>query len=135
MRATSQRAGKYPWQPGEVIQVTYPFTRYVFKGYDQEDGEFERPSWKPGAEYQGEDYRGRRVFVANGDGKQIITVVSVHQPGPFPTRVFFTRKWVDPDGTTFGKNALKIKTADAFRRMVRGYAFRYRVEDGKQVVA
>lgn len=122
---------KTEYEAGAVFEVRYPFLRTVFKGYDEENGEFEQPSWKPGAEFTGEDYRGRSVYVANGEGKQIVTVVSVHQPGRFPTRVFFTRKWVTPDGVTFGKNALKIKTADAFRRMVRGYAFGYRVEDAQ----
>lgn len=112
---------------GSVHEVPYPFLRCTFTSAD-EDGPFEAPSWKPGAEY-GEDYCGRQRHVANGMGFQIVTVVGVYQPGRFPTRVFYTRKWVDPEGNTFGKNALKIKTVDAFERLIKGYAFALRIDD------
>lgn len=114
---------------GDVFTVAYPFRRILYDIGDDEGGIRQVLSWKPGAEFAGENMFGRSVCDAHGEGQQVVTVVSVHQPGSFPTRVFFTRKWVDPDGATFGKNALKIKTADAFRRMVRSYAFQYRIVD------
>jgi hypothetical protein len=50
-------------------------------------------------------------------GRQILTVVDIYKPGRFPTRVFYTMKWVTPDG----KGGLKMTTVDAFRRRALGF--------------
>lgn len=106
---------------GDVFTVVYPFSRDLYDDGDPDSG---GPSltWKPGGDVL-EDYRGRMFTRCHGEGNQEITVVSVHQPPGFPTRVFYTRKWIDPDGQRFGKNKLLIATADKFRRTVRGYAY------------
>ena len=54
-------------------------------------------------------------------------VVAAFKPGRFPTRIFFTRSFTDPDGKTFGKGALRISTLDKFRRLTRGYLIPYGV--------
>lgn len=54
-----------------------------------------------------------------------LTVVSVHRPGRFPTRVFFTRQFVTPDGKAFGKSKLHIVTVEKFRRLSSRYQIDY----------
>lgn len=51
-----------------------------------------------------------------------LDVVATFKPGRFPERVFYTRRWVDPDGREFGKTGrLLIATAGQFRRLLKGY--------------
>ncbi len=59
--------------------------------------------------------------VADAIGKQRLTVVGTYKPGTFPTRVFYVRKWVDPDGREFGKKACQTTTVNAFTALRRGY--------------
>lgn len=110
--------------PGAVLCVRHPFVRDVYRAPDPDVGD--APCWRPGT-------RGEAVApddsreVADADGAQIITVVDVHKPGKYPARVFYVRRWRDPDGKEFGSGALRIKTLQAFRRLARGYRFEYEV--------
>jgi len=103
-------------------EVRCPFVRTTY-GEQDEDGVSEVPSWRPGVNWQqvgpydSEPYH-------DGLGSVIYTVVDLHRlPRPYPARVFFTRKWVSPDGHRFGKNRLHIMTLDAFRRRLQSYKF------------
>lgn len=114
---------------GEIYRVRYPFVRcdVTLCG---EDGPYETKSWRPGVNIElcgpwGED----TDIVANGEGEMILTVVDVHKPGRFPTRVFYTRQFVSPDGHTFGKRGLRMTTVDAFKRRAAGFKLAYDVED------
>jgi hypothetical protein len=108
---------------GEVYTVSsYPFVRCVASTYDV-DGPCEFLSWKPGVVFRavgpyGEDSEG----IAHGLGQMLMTVVSTHKPGRYPARVFYTRKWVNPDGVAFGKTGLRIVTQEKFNRLAKGYA-------------
>lgn len=83
-------------------------------------------SWRPGTrdEFLPPD---STEDVADGIGSQEITVVSVHKPGRFPHRVFYTREWIDPSGKRFGKPGCRVKTLSAFRRLVSGFRYEYRL--------
>jgi hypothetical protein len=123
---------------GEVFRVKYPFVRFDFDELagDLEGGVVTVKSWKPGVEfvpvgYYGEDSEG----VCDGEGEMVLTVVDVHKPGRFPSRVFFTRSWVDPDGKAFGKGGLHIMTAQAFKRRVAGYMHEYRLRAPEEITA
>lgn len=107
---------------GQVIEVgNYPFVRTTFVGYDI-DGQFSDEGWRPGVvEFDREDYEWQKSDVADGVGAMILTVVSTHKPGKFPERVFFTRKWRDPDGKVYGRNKLFVRSEAAFTQLVRGY--------------
>jgi len=114
---------------GAVFHVRYPFVRCIATVCG-EDGPEEIPSWRPGVSIEncgpyGEDTE----CVANGEGAMILTVIDVHKPGRFPTRVFFTREFISPDGNRFGKRGLRMTTVDAFRRRAAGYQLHYEVED------
>lgn len=83
-------------------------------------------SWRPGVRSEAcapDDFE----FVADGMGAQILTVVSEHKPGRYPARIFYTRQWRSPAGKLFGKPALRIKTRQAFLRLVKGYRHDYRL--------
>lgn len=121
---------------GEIFTVPYPFVRDVYVDHDY-DGEgwqeIERPTWKPGtriethARYCGHgEYDEYSQCAADGMGSQILTVVGVYQPPSYPTRVFFTRCWRDPDGKEFGKvGKLRILAVSAFVALTRGYRHRF----------
>lgn len=103
---------------GKTYEVACPFVRDVFDWYDSE-GPTQTLTWKPGIvwEHEGD-------AIAHGMGKVIYRVVDVHTlPRPYPPRVFFTRKWVSPDGKTFGSGKLRIMTREAFARRLSGYRF------------
>ena len=109
--------------PGAFFEARYPFVRDKFTDFDA-DGPLERDTWKPGtrAEMVAPD---DSAMVADAEGSIVLTVVAVFKPGKFPTRVFFTRRWRDPDGTEFGKDALRIATVSNFYALTRGYRHEY----------
>ena len=104
---------------GETIEFSYPFIHDTFSRMD-EDGLSESKCWRPGVRQESNDHHHQESF-ADGIGQQSVTVVSVHKPGKFPQRVFFTRKWRDPSGKTFGKPNLHIISIGRFRSLIRGY--------------
>lgn len=108
---------------GEVFRFPYPFSRDTYTSVDADfDGvtTAEVPTWKVGPknEYV---YPDDTESVADAMGECVITVVSVHQPGRYPTRVFYTRTWVTPEGKAFGKTKLRVIAASAFRGWAHGY--------------
>lgn len=118
--------------PGQIFEFDYPFIEeyVVVHGYDEKTDSVTQnkvSSWRPGTIIEG-DCHGDSVAIAHGVGKQSIALVSIHRPGRFPTRVFYLRRWVTPDGKEFGKPKLLIKTASAFRTLVAGYRYPYEVE-------
>lgn len=110
---------------GSVYDFPYPFVKELYDDGDPEGGP--SLSWRPGVRFESRVIRGDGEFdevfdaVADSIGRQVITVVSTHKPGAFPTRVFFTRKWKDPQGREFGKGKLHIKSLAAFRVLIRGW--------------
>lgn len=115
---------------GEVFTVPHPFVRDTWHGLDMDEAgirEHAVPTWRPGtrAEESADPnaYYGEQsvVNVADAMGAQELTVVGVYRPGRFPTRVFYTRQWRDPDGKSFGKTKCRISTVPAFRAIVAGY--------------
>jgi len=117
-------------EAGETYEAVYPFviTRWTIYS-DGENGETtgeDIQSWRPGCHVYDNPDGG--VSVAEGIGSCLFTVISVHRPGNYPERVFYTRKWKGPDGKVFGKNDLKITTTGNFRRMLKGYRYDYDIE-------
>lgn len=112
-------------ETGKQYEVKFPFVVDVYNGYD-EGGEFQEETWKPGCrpEECGPD---DMELVADGEGEMILTIVDVHKPGKYPERVFYIRKWRDPDGKEFGAGKLHITTTPTFKRRAAGYYHAYRV--------
>lgn len=119
---------------GMDIEIVYPFVREKYTVRDN-DGSHEIDSWKPGVRAEQcapDDFED----VADGEGFQIVTVVSTHKPGKYPERVFFTRRWVDPDHKSFGKaGKLRILSVGPFRQLIRGYRHSYIVAEQKAEAA
>lgn len=106
-------------EAGEVFEFPYPFVHDTYTEYD-EDGCAELPCWKPGVRFEN-THDGDTDTIADGGGKQSLTVIGAYKPGRYPARVFFVRKWTDPRGLVFGKGALRVTTINAFRSLVKGY--------------
>lgn len=120
---------------GATFRAPYPFVRTTYTEFDQ-DGPAEVQSWKPGVVFEPLPPYGEDVdCVAEGTGEIILTVVSVHKPGHFPTRVFFTRRWRRPDGIEFGKSKCHCVTVEKFRRLARGYRFPFVIRELKKKAA
>ena len=117
---------------GQAHTVTgYPFVRYV-ANLAGDDGYYQEEGWRPGcdAEDDERDEHGysSKVFVADGTGSMVLEVVATFKPGRFPERVFYTRRWIDPDGREFGKaGTLRIATTGQFRRLLKGYRHPFEV--------
>jgi hypothetical protein len=119
---------------GATFEVRYPFLRELVSlpPDDPEGGCYETMSWRPGAKL-GEDLFSSRVHgSADGEGAMLLSVVAVCPlGGRYQARVFYTRRWRDPDGKVFGKStALRVCTLEKFRRISRGFRFEYEVVNG-----
>lgn len=124
-----KRKPRTPPAVGEVFTVPYPFSRSTYEAIDCDENGINVatvPSWKvgPTSEYVQPD---DTESVADAMGKCVLTVVSVHKPGKYPARVFFTRTWIAPDGKAFGKAKLRIATASAFAVLAGGYRHEFRL--------
>lgn len=112
----------------KTYTVDYPFCRDKAQICDEE-GFAEIDTWRPGIKFvdgpKSCPENPYTVSVADAMGKQHFSVVSIHRPGKFPTRVFFTRQWQDPDGKIFGKGKLHVTTQQAFTRLLGGYRHEY----------
>ena len=104
---------------GKAYEVRYPFVRCTFTNFD-EDGPFDDEGWRPGFEFSANKSEEGADPAADKWGKVFYSVIDVHKPGKFPTRVFYTRSWEDPDGRRFGKGTLRMVTLEKFNRMLKG---------------
>lgn len=110
--------------PGQQFEVKFPFVLDTYTRWNGGDPETEE-TWKPGCRDEGcppDDTE----LVADAEGEMILTVIDVHKPGHYPERVFYTRKWRDPDGKEFGATKLHITTTPTFKRRASGYYYPYR---------
>lgn len=110
---------------GKNYEVKFPFVGIVYNVYDH-DGLYQDEGWKPGCRSEPvhpDDFE----LVADGEGEMILTIVDIHKPGKYQERVFYARKWRDPDGKEFGSGRLHITTTTTFKRRAAGYYHAYRV--------
>ena len=108
------QAKKPAYEPGQVVEVKgYPFVRCVKTLHDF-DETWSREGWRPGCEKDIED-GGNVAYAADGLGAMLLEVVQVVKlPNGFAPRVFYVRKWRDPDGKVFGKRRCRVTTTSAF---------------------
>ncbi|MCP5080007.1 MAG: hypothetical protein GY951_18425 [Psychromonas sp.] len=108
-----------------VYSVEYPFymgdhSRYI-------DGEFVPDEvWIPGCKVV-DCPPDDAELIADAMGEMILTIVDIYKPGRYPERVFYTRKWVDPDGGKFGAGKLHITTTPTFKKRTLGYYHEYKL--------
>lgn len=105
----------------EVYRAPYPFVLVpTFEWSHELNHELPgEPYWRPGVEFP---EPGERYATADGIGEVILTVVSRHKPSSkHQERVFYTRRWRDPEGRESGNGKLLIATDRAFARRKRGW--------------
>lgn len=112
---------------GSSHDIKYPFVMERVSLWDGE-ASYEADSWRPGIRTELMPPEGEPAHFADGEGKQILTIVDIHKPGRFPERIFYTRQWQDPAGKVFGKPKLFIAVASKFNRLRRGYMHEYTIE-------
>lgn len=114
------------FQSGEVFERPHPFTVVV---ENQGDPERETERWRPGAWETKYIYPDDACALAHGVGRVQFTVVSVHTPPRYPTRVFYTRQFFMPDGSPYASSRLKNCIANKFAKDIKAFPFHYEVEE------
>jgi len=112
-------------RPGAVFTTPYPFVRDT---YHSVNGPI--PTWRPGVRVELLSHGWEEV--ADAVGEMHLRVISTHKPGHYPERVFYTRRWRDPERHMFGASSLKVATTYKFRSLMAGYSSQYRLQDGKE---
>lgn len=114
-------------EPGSEYRASFPFYLRPKPKYTNPDYEELFP-WIPGClkeDVEQESHYGslvRTYYLFDGRGEIVLRVVSTHKPGPgYQERVFYTRSWVAPDGSTFGSRKLRVCSIGAFRSLAGGY--------------
>lgn len=111
------------YKAGDRYERPYPFSRDTYSAFDDgEDGGgmTDVSTWKVGPKNEA-DGAGDCLSMADAFGTMVLTVVSVHKPGKYPTRVFFTRTWITPEGKPFGKTKCRMTTMPTFTTLTQGY--------------
>jgi len=114
------------FEPGQVFERPHPFT-IVRENIG--DPEFETERWRPGAWDVTDEDPEYASPLANGVGLVKYTVISVHKPPGYPTRVFFTRQFFLPDGSSYRGSRLKNCISSKFAKDIKGLPFHYEVEE------
>lgn len=114
-------------EAGMVFKVEFPFTKSSYQDLDEEGGVVELETWIPGTRTEAITPEDIGLF-ADGVGFMLLKVISKHKPGKYPERIFYTRKFVDPDGKFFGKGKLYIAVISKFRRIANSYYCDYVLE-------
>ena len=106
-----------------VHEIKVPFHYW---GHGEEDG------YLPGCEHvKEEEYTGHNdgearyhesgYYVATDWGHMLINEIQRVSITGYEDRIFYTRRWRDPEGKEFGKSDLKCKGARAFKQMLKGW--------------
>lgn len=114
---------------GDVIRVPFPFQASGSDEFTQYGDH-----WRPGCSKQERDWEAgvpSRYYV-DGWGEMVLVIVSEHTPPGRMKRVFYTRKWVDPDGKEFGKDTLYVKSVGEFTKLCKGHRYAKKPEPQSQ---
>ena len=106
-----------PIKAGDHFEMRHPFVLDVREG---------QRTWRRGVRREWVTTEEAEA-IADGLGKQLIHVISVHKPGRYQERVFFLQTWKDPDGKHSGNDRLRDLTTDKFRKLLDGRPEDYRV--------
>lgn len=121
---------------GSEHRAPYPFVRTQWEAPPEDPCEEGgapnmQETWRPGVEHDNIDQYSTMTF-ADGMGEVVFTVIGVFKPGSFPTRVFFVRQWIDPEGKRFGSGKLRVTTQQHFRQLIKGYRHDFEMSDYEQ---
>lgn len=118
---------------GSEHRAPYPFVRTAWEAppedpYEEGGAPNMQPTWKPGVEHDNIDQY-HTVTFADRMGEVVFTVIGAFKPGSYPTRIFYVRQWVDPDGKQFGSTKLRVTTQQHFRQLIKGYRHDFEMSD------
>jgi len=120
---------------GQEFEVRAPFVWYQTDIPEPDGPGFVTvETWKPGFDAESDEYN--TYYLCHGFGQIIYTIIDFHKlPRPYPARVFYTRKFRDPDGKVFGKSKLRITTTAHFTRMIKSHCWPFsdRLDDVEQI--
>ncbi len=121
-------------ETGQTIKIPYPFCHATYRKYDSYDGTgVETDTWRPGVDFVdscfGPEGPESQDAIADALGFMLVTIIDIHKPGTYPERVFYVRKWENPDGKVFGKTGLRITTTQAFLRLLKGYRHEFEIAE------
>lgn len=108
-------------KPGDVFTLKHPF---VLEEDRDAEGNLEC-TWRPGVLHED----GGDTLVCNGEGTQVLQVISLHRPGAFRTRVFYTRQFIDPSGAPVSKPKLRVCGTGPFQSLTAGYRHAYEIDE------
>ena len=120
---------------GKTYEVRYPFKLEEVGVYNDYEvfGDFcgttvTKQEWRQGARrkcrYPDDDY-----LFADGEGTMLLHVVGTCKlPGKYMERVFYTRKWICPDGSEVGRSDLRVSTLNHFIARASGFYYDYETE-------
>lgn len=90
--------------------------------------------WRPGAWESEPRHNDDPMPACHGLGFVYFKVVSVHKPGRYPTRVFYTRRFVTPDDEALPESGCLCVTMEKFKRLRKDFYVPYVVvEPSKEV--
>lgn len=109
---------------GKVFEVPYPFKMGKFTEFD-ECGSYVDERYVPGFYIAKDD---DDLPAADAMGAAIYEVVSIHKPGKYLDRVFYTRRWRCPEGICFGGGRLMACSITKFRKLLKGCAYGFNLD-------
>lgn len=124
------------YETGAVIECKWPLTWCLH--YQPQIGPGHAIlGWRAGVfprDGDGGSYQSYTEWDANGEGVARFTVISVHKPGKYPARVFYTREFVSPDNMPIHnkERRLHICSVAAFKKRVEGWPYSYDVYDDRE---
>ena len=113
------------YKTGDVFRVDYPF--WVDTPWtSDEEGEWKQESyWEIGCKKEeGDPEVGIPTsYYYHALGKMVVRVEETCKLPGREERIFYTRKWIDPEGKEFGKNTLHVIAKSAFTRLLKGHRY------------
>lgn len=110
-------------------RVKFPFKSVAYYHSDDDTG----TNYVPGTRLErGDDYDDG-IYVADDTGFMVLIEVQRIEPPGFAPRVLYVREWIGPDGLRFGRKTLRMISARAFDKLVKGYRHPYWL-DGEKVM-
>ncbi len=108
-------------EEGFTYKIPYPFCS---GSWPLVGNECPKDSWYPGTIVEDHLEGHGRNTVYDEMGFMVITVVSITKIPGWPTRCFYTRHWIDPDGKEFGKKSqLRVNAIGYVTRLLKGHRY------------
>lgn len=105
---------------GAQFVRTHPFTLDTTGAYKWRPGAWEKEPRAAQGYWERDD-----IAACHGLGFVYFTVISVHKPGRYPTRVFYSRHHVTPDNEVLPESGCLCVTMEKFNRLRKDFQVPY----------